>query len=747
MSMLQLQKKATVNQSQKVLWNTNTREYPPHNTQIPLNMKPPSQTGKSDRQNMDTKAPAANTVEELVRKSEESKPVYEPSVSAMAGNTKMYSEYMTETRQQDNALYIYNYLKEEGWSTEAIAGLLGNIQHESGLNPAAWQSMGQSGDGNRNQGYGLVQWTKAGDKFLADCGLTNAQVNDLAAKDPQKLMDLQLEYLLTTMKPGGGEWIASEQTVARHYDAYPLDPKTPRLMSYDDYTTSELNASQLALVFHASYERSGDYKVEETDGRIAKRVNYAENWYDFLTENEKNGEVIGDTKKEEVGSTPAKPKPAQTGDKPTAETQKSTMYVVNVKTNLNLREGASTDSKVIGKAKNQEQVTVIERVGSWYKVEYEGKIGYMSAQYLAGGVNVPDQGEKANIQKGTMYVNASSLNLREKASSKKDSKILATAKNQEQVIVLERSGSWYKVSYNRKVGYMFAKYLSEAEGNTVTSESKPVQGSTGEKMDTPTTTQETADGKTDTSAQTSSTMYVTANSLHFREKPTTDSVSLGTAKRQQEVTIIEFGDIWHKVSYDNKEGYMFAEFLSKTKPENLTGGGSTGNVTIGHASQDENKKASGGKAGDQTGKELYERGWYGEWHNVLRAKQGSVRSAIASACSAACANDNIGYDQNERTTLYTQAKEAGWDLSKIAVKCECDCATLVSVCVNAAGIEVSKDIFTGNMVQALIDTGEFDVYTSADYCKSDKLLKVGDILMYRTGNNGHTVIVTSVKTP
>lgn len=161
-------------------------------------------------------------------------------------------------------------------------------------------------------------------------------------------------------------------------------------------------------------------------------------------------------------------------------------------------------------------------------------------------------------------------------------------------------------------------------------------------------------------------------------------------------------------------------------------------IKIGHASIDENKRAHGGAAGDQTGKEVCTRLWYNRpWISVIRAKDSAAAEKIAMAMEQACANDNIGYDQYQRTTLYTQAKANNWDLSKITVKCECDCSSLVAVCVNAAGILVSKDIYTGNQKAALESTGKFDVYTASKYTGSASYLKRGDILL----GDGHTAIV------
>lgn len=161
-------------------------------------------------------------------------------------------------------------------------------------------------------------------------------------------------------------------------------------------------------------------------------------------------------------------------------------------------------------------------------------------------------------------------------------------------------------------------------------------------------------------------------------------------------------------------------------------------VKIGHASIDENKKAKYGNAGDQTAKEVCTRSWYSyPWTSVIRPKDNAHAEKIAKAMEQACANDNIGYDQSQRTTLYAQAKALNWDISKITTVCECDCSSLVAVCVNAAGIKVSKDIYTGNEKVALNATGAFTIYTESKYVGKADYLKRGDILL----GSGHTAIV------
>ena len=168
-------------------------------------------------------------------------------------------------------------------------------------------------------------------------------------------------------------------------------------------------------------------------------------------------------------------------------------------------------------------------------------------------------------------------------------------------------------------------------------------------------------------------------------------------------------------------------------------------VKIGHAASDENGKAKGGTAGNQSGKELLIQDWYLRkqgWTCVFRAKDSKAAEKIATAMVQACVNNNIGYDQGHRTTLYTQAEKCNFDLSKITKKCECDCSSLVAVCIRAAGITVSKDMYTGNQKAVITGTGAFEVLSDPRYLTKPDYLERGDILL----GPGHTAIVIASNT-
>lgn len=147
-----------------------------------------------------------------------------------------------------------------------------------------------------------------------------------------------------------------------------------------------------------------------------------------------------------------------------------------------------------------------------------------------------------------------------------------------------------------------------------------------------------------------------------------------------------------------------------------------------------------GAAGDQTGHEVEISDWYsGGWLAVYRPNSGTDATIIARTAEDGCKNDLIGYSQEDRTALYNAAVNCRYQLSDISYPVNTDCSAFVSVCVNAAGISVSKDMTTRNEDIALMGTGRFTRLAGKKYLISPDYLKRGDILR----KQGHTAIVVS----
>ena len=164
-------------------------------------------------------------------------------------------------------------------------------------------------------------------------------------------------------------------------------------------------------------------------------------------------------------------------------------------------------------------------------------------------------------------------------------------------------------------------------------------------------------------------------------------------------------------------------------------------IKVSSARIDENGNISGGRAGDQTKREVatepyysHPKGWY-----MLRAKDTEVAKKIAQAMREGCTNDNIGYSQSDRYGVITNLKVYG-RIAKIAVKTNADCSSLVRACCIQAGIQIG-DFNTASEVAVLEKTGAFH---KAVVVAPNTKLQVGDILVTRS--KGHTVIVTEADT-
>ena len=158
---------------------------------------------------------------------------------------------------------------------------------------------------------------------------------------------------------------------------------------------------------------------------------------------------------------------------------------------------------------------------------------------------------------------------------------------------------------------------------------------------------------------------------------------------------------------------------------------------IANSGHDERSKYSGGKAGDQTGTEWQIRSWYNRpWNWVLRYPRTDVADLIATLAEEAANNNKIGYDQNQRTTFWTQLSKSGYRPKNITVNCEADCSAGVAALVKATGYllnidslkNVSKDMYTGNEKRVLINAG-FSAYGDPAITGGEGYLRRGDILL------------------
>lgn len=151
-------------------------------------------------------------------------------------------------------------------------------------------------------------------------------------------------------------------------------------------------------------------------------------------------------------------------------------------------------------------------------------------------------------------------------------------------------------------------------------------------------------------------------------------------------------------------------------------------IKIGHASIDENGKISGGKTGDQTGKEIFIRNWYSKpWNVYLECTDKKLADKAADYMEQICRDDNYGYDQGQRLTGYNSIVANKGKVK--GGKGEFDCSSLVASCYKLVGLNISPALTTRNMRAVLLATGKFKAYTGSKYIKSDAYAKRGAIYL------------------
>lgn len=139
-------------------------------------------------------------------------------------------------------------------------------------------------------------------------------------------------------------------------------------------------------------------------------------------------------------------------------------------TAVNLRTGAGTGNAIIATVGEGTALIVEADTGSgWYKVNYDGESGYMSADYLSFSeiMDLTAQG----------WVDGSDVRMRAEAGT--DSEIVRVTTYGESVEILGVDGEWYKVSAGGKTGYIRGDYVSFTEPDP---SQAPAAGSIGEQI-------------------------------------------------------------------------------------------------------------------------------------------------------------------------------------------------------------------------------------------------------------------------
>ncbi|MBO3334003.1 SH3 domain-containing protein [Clostridium perfringens] len=251
----------------------------------------------------------------------------------------------------------------------------------------------------------------------------------------------------------------------------------------------------------------------------------------------------------------------QTPEKPSTPENIEKTGVVNVSSSLNVREGASTSSKVIGSLSGNTKVTIVGEEGAFYKIEYKGSHGYIAKEYVKDvtesnnsnqGTQTPEKPSAPESTEKTGIVNvSSSLNVRSEAST--SSKVIGSLSGNTKVTIIGEKGAFYKIEYKGSHGYVAKEYVKD-----VTESNNSNQGTqTPEKPSTPENTEKTG-------------IVNVSSSLNVREGASTSSKVIGSLSGNTKVTIIGEEGAFYKIEYKGSHGYVAKEYIKDIKDEVVT---------------------------------------------------------------------------------------------------------------------------------------------------------------------------------
>ena len=227
--------------------------------------------------------------------------------------------------------------------------------------------------------------------------------------------------------------------------------------------------------------------------------------------------------------------------------------IVNVSSSLNVREGASTSSKVIGSLSGNSKVTIVGEEGAFYKIEYKGSRGYVAKEYVKDvtessnnnqGTQTPEKPSNPESNEKTGIVNvSSSLNEREGAST--SSKVIGSLSRNTKVTIVGEEGAFYKIEYKGSHGYVAKEYVKD-----VTENSNSNQGTqTPEKPSIPENSKKTG-------------VVTASKGLNVRKEANTSSKIIGILNSRESVEIIGEENGFYKITYKGQEAYSSKNYIN-----------------------------------------------------------------------------------------------------------------------------------------------------------------------------------------
>lgn len=237
--------------------------------------------------------------------------------------------------------------------------------------------------------------------------------------------------------------------------------------------------------------------------------------------------------------------------------------VINVSSNLRIRENASTNSQVKGTLKNGEVFNIEKKENSWYKIDYKGIKGYVHSDYVAivnesnsnnnsnSNNTVGEITNNINGQVGQVFNVSSSLRIRAEANT--TSTILGYLRPNEKVNIISESNGWYKISVGSIKGYVSASYIKKISSVNTPESLKPNESNSNNNSNN--------NGLILFEKYKNAKLKNVSTNLRVRANPSTNSAVLTYLLPSDTFKVEGEVNSWYYVNINGKKGYAHKDYV------------------------------------------------------------------------------------------------------------------------------------------------------------------------------------------
>ncbi|WP_280770598.1 SH3 domain-containing protein [Salipaludibacillus daqingensis] len=283
---------------------------------------------------------------------------------------------------------------------------------------------------------------------------------------------------------------------------------------------------------------------------------------------------------------------------------------------LNIRSQPSSSSSVIGGYARGAKVDLHEKSGSWYKVRFNNRWGYIHGNFVK--VTSTSNGSNASSI-GSGEITATNLNVRASASS--SASIISSVRRGTKVDLLGKSGSWYKIKVGSRDGFIHGDYVKVTSSNNSSSSSNLGSGE------------------------------VTASNLNVRASASSSASIISSLRRGTKVDLLGKSGSWYKIKVGSRDGYIHSNFVkvssSSSGSDSSSGGSSSSDLGTGEITASNlNVRASASSSASiisslRRGTKVDLLGKSGSWYKIkVGSRDGYIHSNFVKASTSSSGSDS-----------------------------------------------------------------------------------------------------------